>query len=82
MNCQLCKYRTQIVGYEGAAGAPQAGHHHHVRGIGAGDGHDHHHYRSTVMPGLDPGIHAPATGGGGGDKSVEGRDEPGHDAFG
>jgi hypothetical protein len=34
------------------------------------------------MPGLDPGIHAPATGGGGGDKSVDGRDEPGHDAFG
>ncbi len=34
MNCQLCKYRAQIVGYEGAAGAPQAGHHHHVRGVG------------------------------------------------
>ena len=34
MNCQLCKYRTQIVGYEAAAGTPQQGHHHHVRGIG------------------------------------------------
>ena len=34
MNCQLCKYRTQIIGYEHDAGAPQAGHHHHVRGIG------------------------------------------------
>jgi sirohydrochlorin cobaltochelatase len=47
MNCQLCKYRTRIIGYEGDAGAPQAGHHHHVRGIGTGDGdgrsHDHHH---------------------------------------
>ena len=32
MNCQLCKYRTQIIGYEDDAGAPQAGHHHHVRG--------------------------------------------------
>jgi sirohydrochlorin cobaltochelatase len=48
MNCQLCKYRTQIIGYETAAGAPQEGHHHHVRGIGT-DGdhhqhdHDHHH---------------------------------------
>jgi sirohydrochlorin cobaltochelatase len=42
MNCQLCKYRTQIVGYENEAGAPQAGHHHHVRGIGVG-GHHHHH---------------------------------------
>src|SRR5262252_397298 len=36
MNCQLCKYRTQILGYEHDAGAPQAGHHHHVRGIGIG----------------------------------------------
>ena len=47
MNCQLCKYRTQIIGYETDAGAPQTGHHHHVRGIGLGDGHhpkhpDHH----------------------------------------
>ncbi len=25
MNCQLCKYRTQIVGYEDEVGAPQAG---------------------------------------------------------
>jgi sirohydrochlorin cobaltochelatase len=39
MNCQLCKYRTQIIGYEHDAGAPQTGHHHHVRGIGTG----HHH---------------------------------------
>ena len=42
MNCQLCKYRTQIVGYEHDAGTPQTGHHHHVRGIGTG-GHHHHH---------------------------------------
>lgn len=42
MNCQLCKYRTQIIGYENDAGALQAGHHHHVRGIGA-DHHQHHH---------------------------------------
>jgi sirohydrochlorin cobaltochelatase len=43
MNCQLCKYRTQILGYEAEAGAPQEAHHHHVRGIGT-DGHDHHHH--------------------------------------
>jgi sirohydrochlorin cobaltochelatase len=42
MNCQLCKYRTQIIGYEHDAGAPQVGHHHHVRGIGTG-GHHHRH---------------------------------------
>ncbi len=54
MNCQLCKYREQIIGYEGDQGAPQAGHHHHVRGVGTdghgahdhgvhGHGHEHHH---------------------------------------
>lgn len=32
-NCGLCKYREKIVGYEGDSGAPQVGHHHHVRGV-------------------------------------------------
>jgi sirohydrochlorin cobaltochelatase len=42
MNCQLCKYRTQIVGYEEEVGLAQQAHHHHVRG---GDhSHDHHHH--------------------------------------
>jgi sirohydrochlorin cobaltochelatase len=41
MNCQLCKYRTRIIGYEDAVGTPQQGHHHHVRGAGV----DHHHPR-------------------------------------
>jgi sirohydrochlorin cobaltochelatase len=44
MNCQLCKYRTQIIGYVSELGAPQAGHHHHVRGIGGnGTAHEHTH---------------------------------------
>lgn len=43
MNCQLCKYRTQIIGYEHDAGAPQTGHHHHVRGIGTDADHPHDH---------------------------------------
>lgn len=51
MNCQLCKYRERIVGYEGDVGRPQEGHHHHVRGIGTGgtpaeygaDAHPHPH---------------------------------------
>lgn len=47
MNCQLCKYRTRIVGYEAQVGMQQEGHHHHVRG-GAhshahAHGHHHHH---------------------------------------
>src|SRR5512134_1631708 len=43
MNCQLCKYREQVIGYERDQGAPQAGHHHHVRGIGADHAGGHHH---------------------------------------
>lgn len=52
MNCQLCKYREQIIGYENQVGVPQVGHHHHVQGIGT-DGHHaedhgvyhgHHHH--------------------------------------
>lgn len=42
MNCQFCKYRAQIIGYESEVGAPQEGHHHHVRGIGS-DSDGHHH---------------------------------------
>jgi sirohydrochlorin cobaltochelatase len=41
MNCLLCKYRARIIGHEGAVGAPQQGHHHHVEGIGT-DAHHHH----------------------------------------
>ncbi|MBB4267210.1 sirohydrochlorin chelatase [Roseospira visakhapatnamensis] len=42
MNCQLCKYREQVIGFEGAVGAAQAGHHHHVRGVGTDGDHGHH----------------------------------------
>jgi sirohydrochlorin cobaltochelatase len=51
MNCQLCKYREQTLGYEAALGETQTGHHHHVRGIGTDadhdhdDAHGHHHHR-------------------------------------
>jgi sirohydrochlorin cobaltochelatase len=43
MNCQLCKYREQIIGFEADVGQPQVGHHHHVRGIGTDHDHDHAH---------------------------------------
>ena len=42
MNCQLCKYREQVIGFEDAVGEPQMSHHHHVEGIGVGHGHHHH----------------------------------------
>jgi sirohydrochlorin cobaltochelatase len=42
MNCQLCKYRTQIVGFEKDMGREQVGHHFHVRGSLAPEhAHDH-----------------------------------------
>ena len=43
MNCRLCKYREQIIGHEDAPGTPQAGHHHHVRGVGTDSDHHHAH---------------------------------------
>jgi sirohydrochlorin cobaltochelatase len=41
MNCGLCKYRSQLLGFEAEVGMPQQSHHHHVEGIGVG--HHHHH---------------------------------------
>jgi len=35
MNCALCKYRTQVLGFEAEVGLPQESHHHHVEGQGA-----------------------------------------------
>ena len=33
MNCALCKYRAQVLGFETEVGAPQHSHHHHVEGL-------------------------------------------------
>ena len=35
MNCSMCKYRAQVLGFEAEVGAPQESHHHHVEGQGA-----------------------------------------------
>ncbi len=35
MNCQMCKYRTAVLGFEAEVGAAQESHHHHVEGINA-----------------------------------------------
>ncbi len=43
MNCQLCKYREQLIGFEHELGKPQEGHHHHVQGIGTDGDHAHGH---------------------------------------
>ncbi len=34
MNCQMCKYREQVLGFEAEVGLPQESHHHHVEGVG------------------------------------------------
>ena len=46
MNCQMCKYREQVLGFEDQIGLPQESHHHHVEGIGTDDDHEpkHHHH--------------------------------------
>jgi sirohydrochlorin cobaltochelatase len=33
MNCSLCKYRAQVLGFEQEVGSPQHSHHHHVEGL-------------------------------------------------
>ena len=43
MNCQQCKYRDQVLGFEDQVGLAQESHHHHVEGIGTGNGHTHDH---------------------------------------
>ncbi len=47
MNCGLCKYRAQVLGFEAEVGLAQRSHHHHVEGIGTdadtGRGHNHGH---------------------------------------
>jgi sirohydrochlorin cobaltochelatase len=47
MNCKMCKYREQVLGFEAEVGLAQESHHHHVEGIGTGQkdhGHDHDHH--------------------------------------
>jgi sirohydrochlorin cobaltochelatase len=52
MNCQMCKYRSAVLGFEADVGAVQESHHHHVEGINAkgpfeilihAHDQDHHH---------------------------------------
>ncbi len=40
MNCGLCKYRTQVLGFEAQVGEAQESHHHHSEG---GQDHSHEH---------------------------------------
>ncbi len=61
MNCKLCKYREQILGFEDEVGLAQESHHHHVEGIGTGAatghghgaGHDHGHSHHHPHPHAD-----------------------------
>ncbi len=62
MNCQFCKYREQVLGFEDEVGLRQESHHHHVEGIGTGpahahggghDDHDHGHGHHHPYPHAD-----------------------------
>ncbi len=58
MNCQLCKYRTQVLGFEAEVGLAQESHHHHVEGLLAREdegehGHHHHHRGHHPYPHRD-----------------------------
>ena len=43
MNCSLCKYRAQIVGFEDEVGTEQRAHHLHARGMHEAHHHPHSH---------------------------------------
>ncbi len=67
MNCQMCKYREQVLGFEDEVGLAQESHHHHVEGIGVGSaagghghahGHGHDHRRHRHGAGHHPYPHA------------------------
>ena len=55
MNCQLCKYREQFLGFENEVGLRQESHHHHVEGIGTGLA------GATENPGVSSGPHEHAS---------------------
>ncbi len=52
MNCSLCKYRTQVLGFEAQVGEAQESHHHHVEGGARDHSHDHDHHH-TPYPHAD-----------------------------
>ena len=53
MNCQLCKYRERVPGFEAEIGLPQRGHHHHVEGGGHAHRHAHGHVDRPPYPHAD-----------------------------
>ncbi len=52
MNCQLCKYREQMLGFEDEVGLAQESHHHHVEGVSNNTPvpHEHTHDHSHHHP--------------------------------
>ena len=71
MNCQLCKYRAQVLGFEDEVGLAQASHHDHVEGVGHGHAHEHGHDH-----GHDHGHHHHDHGHGGGHHPYPHADHP------
>ena len=66
MNCQMCKYRSAVLGFEADVGAVQESYHHHVEGINAkgpfeivNHAHDHDHEHGNDHSHDDGHTHAP-----------------------
>jgi sirohydrochlorin cobaltochelatase len=55
MNCQMCKYREQVLGFEAEVGLPQEGHHHHVEGIGTNKDRPGQSNGASLLPLKDAG---------------------------
>lgn len=59
MNCQMCKYRAQLLGFEEEVALPQESHHHHVEGIGLATEHAGQRDQHGHGNGEDPHHHLP-----------------------
>ena len=73
MNCSLCKYRAQVLGFEAEVGLAQESHHHHVEGLTDGCELCEHECTGACQP---DGIPIPL--GGGHQHSHDHSHEPGH----
>ncbi|HUC61927.1 MAG TPA: sirohydrochlorin chelatase [Alphaproteobacteria bacterium] len=79
MNCQLCKYRVQLLGFEDEVALPQASHHHHVEGIGTGaqsHAHAHDHAHTHTHTHAHAHMHDPGNGHGHGHHPYPHADHP------
>ncbi len=79
MNCSLCKYRAQVLGFEQEVGSPQHSHHHHVEGLVESCRLCENECTGACQEegaGLPGGSHAASQGGANGHEQGSGNDHP------